>query len=276
MGGMLDWLIPGKQAADAANRRANDLTNQQLQAMAQLDPARRQMLELVQRLYSGNIGGLPQWMQVPDVDEIMQSLRGASDVDTERMMQQIRAQTAGGLAARGFMGTGTASSTQGMENANIPLWQQQARATNRGNLAQTEQGMRTSNATYLQNLANSLFSSAAGSQPNYTPFIDMYNQQANQYGQMGGNFLKLIGGEIGKAAFGGSLPSGTTGSSEVNAAQTASHPNWGQRTGYGGGSSYTPQSPSIQWPNSWNPNWWKDWLENEAIEGWQRNMGPNR
>lgn len=152
---------------------------------------------------------LPSWMQVPDVDEIISTLRGGSEVDMARLQQQLTASNQAALRNRGYVQPGM-SSTQVASEANVPLWMNQERTRNEVGLANTKYNMGMTNNTYLQNLATNMQNQLAGYQGQMIPMGNTsaqtnaaansaanYGNMANQYNQQAGNAYGSIGSILG-------------------------------------------------------------------------------
>ncbi len=130
-------------------------------------------------------GELPSWMQVPDVDAIVNTLRAGSDVELAQLRQQLSAQTTAGMQGRG-LGTGVTSTTGLAQQGNVPLWMMQARTGRDVDLANTKYNMGQQNNQYLQNLQSNLYNQMSGYQAKMMPYTNTLGI-ANAYGNAASN-----------------------------------------------------------------------------------------
>jgi hypothetical protein len=130
-------------------------------------------------------GELPSWMQVPDVDAIVNTLRAGSDVELAQLRQQLSAQTKAGMQGRG-LGAGVTSTTGMAQQGNVPLWMMQARTGRDVDLANTKYNMGQQNNQYLQNLQSNLYNQMSGYQAQMMPYTNTLGI-ANAYGNAAGN-----------------------------------------------------------------------------------------
>lgn len=128
---------------------------------------------------------LPSWMQVPDVDAIVNTLRAGSDVELAQLRQQLSAQTTAGMQGRG-LGAGVTSTTGLAQQGNVPLWMMQARTGRDVDLANTKYNMGQQNNQYLQNLQSNLYNQMSGYQAQMMPYTNTLGI-ANAYGNAAGN-----------------------------------------------------------------------------------------